>query len=151
MNTSDGKTVHAPGCECDFCKAGLTQPAPSRKKPKMMLVVRTDLGMGTGKIAAQTGHAVTMAVLNNANKTGDQLEVFLEWYRGGMKKVCVGIDGEAALFQVIERSRLHKVPASLVQDAGLTQNEPGTYTCCAVGPAKDKTIEKITGSLKLLD
>ena len=41
-------------------------------------------------------------------------------------------------------------PCSIIQDAGLTQLEPGTITVVAIGPGRTDDIDKITGNLKLL-
>lgn len=115
------------------------------KKNKLALIVRTDLGMGTGKIVAQTGHAVAQTMIDC-----ERTQEFNDWLNSGMKKVTVGVDSEERLLQAVEKARHHKIPYVLIKDAGLTQVEPGTFTVAAIGPAKDKRIEKVTGSLKLL-
>jgi PTH2 family peptidyl-tRNA hydrolase len=42
------------------------------------------------------------------------------------------------------------LPVELIRDAGRTQVEPGTVTCCAVGPADSARIDAVTGELSLL-
>ena len=37
-----------------------------------------------------------------------------------------------------------------VTDAGHTEVEPGTITCCAIGPNEVEAIDMITGNLGLL-
>lgn len=120
------------------------------KKPKMVIVMRTDLGMGTGKMIAQAGHAVTQLILDNAY-TYEHGSVFEAWIQDGMKKVTLAVDSEQALLDIQQKAKEKFVKCYLITDAGLTQNEPGTKTCLALGPAKDKQMEKVTGSLKLLD
>ncbi|SRR5258708_35883577 len=115
------------------------------KKPKMVLVVRTDLNMTTGKIAAQAGHAVANLMLGTRN------EEFANWISSGMKKVCLQADSEAKILEMEKRAKEHGIDCYIVRDAGLTSVPTGTITCLGIGPAKDKKIEKITGSLKLYD
>ena len=114
------------------------------KKDKLMIVMRTDLDMGTGKMIAQAGHAI-VNVLSQPDA-----EYPNDWFDTGMKKVVVGADSEAVLLQCVAKAQEMDIPCSLICDAGLTQVEPGTKTCAAIGPAKNKDIEKVTGSLKLL-
>jgi PTH2 family peptidyl-tRNA hydrolase len=114
------------------------------KKDKMVIVMRTDLGMGAGKMIAQGGHAVAKALLYLEPGADDK------WIEQGMKKVVVGADSEEVLLQAVAKALELGIPASLITDAGLTQVDPDTKTCAAIGPAKDKLIEKVTGSLKLL-
>ena len=43
------------------------------------------------------------------------------------------------------------LPCALIQDSGLTEFKGiPTYTCCAIGPAKEELIDEITGDLPLL-
>jgi len=114
------------------------------KKDKMMIVMRTDLDMGTGKMIAQAGHAI-IGVLTKGIVAYPET-----WFETGMKKVVVAADSEEVLLQIIAKAKELDIPVYLVTDSGLTQVEPGTKTCAAIGPAKDKLIEKVTGSLPLL-
>lgn len=42
------------------------------------------------------------------------------------------------------------LPCYVVRDAGRTQVDAGSVTAVAIGPAPEMTINRITGSLKLL-
>jgi len=54
------------------------------------------------------------------------------------------------LFKIKEEAEKTGLPTSIVQDSGLTQLEPGTVTCIAIGPAPSELIDKITKELSLL-
>ena len=90
-----------------------------------MLVARSDLGMGRGKQAAQVAHAAVAAVLATARSRD-----FRVWLQEGQPKVVLR--------------------AELIRDAGRTQLDPGTLTCCAIGPADSDKIDAVTGTLSLL-
>lgn len=122
------------------------------KKPKLTIVLRTDLNMGTGKMIAQAGHAIVQALrLDCEEEDGKRDEMIVSWVAQGMKKVTLQVASEAELLALRDKANLAKVPITFVHDAGLTQVAAGTVTCCAVGPDNDKRIERVTGSLKLLD
>jgi len=112
---------------------------------KLAVVVRTDLGMGRGKIAAQVAHAAVGAVL--ANLGGDDVRA---WLQDGQPKVVLKVTSAGQLQDVVRRSRAAGLPVELVNDAGRTQVTPGTVTCCALGPADSGRIDGVTGDLALL-
>ena len=114
---------------------------------KQAVVVRTDLKMGKGKTAAQAAHASLTAAEDAARRRADWYE---EWKEGGQKKVVLKVQTEDELRDVYRKARSAKLPASLIEDAGLTQLEPGTATCVGVGPGPDDAVDAITGTLKLL-
>eukprot|EP00828_Plagiopyla_frontata_P011201 TRINITY_DN1616_c0_g1_i3.p4 TRINITY_DN1616_c0_g1~~TRINITY_DN1616_c0_g1_i3.p4 ORF type:complete len:154 (-),score=50.87 TRINITY_DN1616_c0_g1_i3:117-578(-) len=59
------------------------------KQYKMVILVRMDLKMGVGKIAAQTGHAVLGAYKESINQ-GDQYAVNVtNWECQGQPKICL--------------------------------------------------------------
>ncbi len=109
---------------------------------KQVLVVRTDLKMGKGKIAAQAAHAAVLAA--------DKSEYKRAWLMESQRKTVVKVSGEKELLKVLREAREAGLPTALVEDAGHTQVEPGTKTCVGIGPAPSSEIDKVTGELKLL-
>ena len=112
---------------------------------KLALVVRTDLGMGRGKIAAQVAHAAVAAVL----ATGRSRD-FAAWLAEGQPKVVLKVTSAEQLLDVARRARAARLPVELIQDAGRTQVAPGTATCCAIGPADSTRMDPVTAELALL-
>ena len=112
---------------------------------KLVLVVRADLGMGRGKIAAQAAHAAVAAALASIGRAE-----FAEWLAAGQPKVVLRVNSAEELLRVTVRATAEELPSQLVEDAGRTQLAPGTPTCCAVGPAAAERIDTITGELSLL-
>ena len=110
---------------------------------KQAIVVRTDLGMGKGKIAAQASHA-SVQVLERADE-----KVVEEWKGEGMKKIVLKISGKKELLELFQTVK-KLFPTALIKDAGLTQITPGEPTCFAVGPAEEIELNKFLGKLKLL-
>ncbi|MFH0863435.1 MAG: peptidyl-tRNA hydrolase Pth2 [Candidatus Altiarchaeota archaeon] len=109
---------------------------------KQVIVVRSDLAMGKGKIAAQASHA--------AVATADKSRYKADWLSQGQKKTVVKVTGEKELLTILHAARDAGLPTVLIEDAGHTQVEPGTKTCVGIGPAPVEQIDKITGKLKLL-
>ncbi len=112
-----------------------------------MMVVRRDLGMGTGKIAAQVAHAAVMAAERTKQR---KPEWFESWFYGGQAKVVVKVSSFEELMQVRQRAEALSLPVVQVQDSGLTQIPPGTTTCIGIGPAPSDLVDRVTSDLKLL-
>ena len=114
---------------------------------KQAIVVRSDLKMGKGKVAAQVAHAS----LASAEAAREKKSSWYDgWKEEGQAKIVLKVESEAELRELFRRARSAGLTASLVQDKGLTQVEPGTVTCLGIGPGPDATIDEITGKLKLL-
>jgi len=113
---------------------------------KQVIVVRTDLDMGKGKIAAQVGHA---CVLGSENVRKSHPDWFKKWW-AGQEKIVLKVPGPKELEQVKNHAMDLDLPWSEVTDAGHTQIAPGTTTCISLGPAPEELINKVTGDLKLL-
>ncbi len=113
---------------------------------KQVIVIRTDLDMGKGKIASQVGHA---CVLGAFNVKKSHPKWFSEWWTG-QEKVVVKVSGLRELQHIKSHATDLGLPWSEVTDAGHTQIAPGTTTCISIGPAPEDDIDRVTGQLKLL-
>lgn len=113
---------------------------------KQVIIVRADLGMGKGKIAAQVGHA---CVLGAENVRKSKPEWFSKWW-AGQAKIVLKVNSETELEKIKRDAIAMGLPWAEVTDAGHTQIAPGTFTCLSIGPAPEEQIDKITSELKLL-
>ena len=111
---------------------------------KQVLVIREDLKMSSGKIAAQCAHASI-----NAWRKSGKIERNL-WRVEGEKKVVLKAKDEKHLIELKNLADKSRLPAVLIKDAGRTEIPRGTITCLGIGPSKEKDIDKITSSLPLL-
>ncbi|AHC51127.1 peptidyl-tRNA hydrolase [Sulfolobus acidocaldarius SUSAZ] len=119
---------------------------------KMAVLVRTDLDMGKGKIAAQVAHAAVSLVLDIVqNRSKLEWKKWLEtWISQGQPKIVLKVKNLDELLERYNKALQSGLPAIIIQDAGKTQIEPGTITCIGIGPGPEEMIDNITGDLKLL-
>jgi PTH2 family peptidyl-tRNA hydrolase len=110
---------------------------------KQAIVARTDIGMGKGKLAAQTAHASLSAYEDADDRTRRA------WKGDGQKKVVLKVDGEQALFELADIAERKGLPTAIVRDAGRTQLDPGAVTALAVGPGEERVVDEVTGDLSL--
>ncbi len=114
---------------------------------KQVIVLRNDLEMSRGKIAAQAGHAAVSAA-EEARKRRP------EWWRGwleeGQCKIAVKVDSEEELLELERKAKELQLPSALITDRGLTELPPDTKTCLGIGPAPSDKIDRVTGNLRLL-
>jgi len=113
---------------------------------KQVIVLRADLKLGVGKLAAQAAHA-SLEAYKAARERGP--EVVERWEGEGQKKVVLRVEGEEELVGLYEKVK-GELPCALIRDAGLTQLPPGTITALGIGPWGEGEIDKYTGKLKLL-
>jgi len=110
---------------------------------KQAIVARTDIGMGTGKLAAQVAHASLSAYEEADERTRRA------WKGSGQKKVVLKASGEKALFELADRAEHEGLAHAVIRDAGHTRLEPGTVTCLGVGPGPGEAVDRVTGELSL--
>ncbi|MBD3164197.1 peptidyl-tRNA hydrolase [Candidatus Woesearchaeota archaeon] len=111
---------------------------------KQVIIVRQDLKMPKGKMAAQCAHASSEAVLKSHK---DDLS---NWRREGMKKVVLKVKDDRELLKYMNQAKDAGLVTALITDAGRTVVEPGTMTCVGIGPDKEEKIDKVTGKLKMV-
>ena len=117
---------------------------------KQVFIVRTDLEMGKGKIAAQCCHAAVKAY-RDLSKAGSEAQKAIEsWEWQGSRKVVVKIEGEQELLDIIASAKMNGLYATTIRDAGKTQIAAGSTTVGVIGPGGEKSIDEISGHLKLL-
>ncbi len=114
---------------------------------KQAIIIRTDLEMSRGKLAAQAAHASLMSYFE-VEKT--DRKTAREWLDTGEKKIVLKVENEDALKRLFEAFKFKKVPCALVADAGLTEVPPGSKTALGVGPWQGSKINEFTSTLKLL-
>ncbi|NXM75033.1 PTH2 hydrolase, partial [Serilophus lunatus] len=113
---------------------------------KMVLIVRNDLKMGKGKVAAQCSHAAVSAYRQVQRRNPDLLE---QWEYCGQPKVVLKVPDEETLIQLLAEAKRFGLTVSLIQDAGRTQIAPGSRTVLGIGPGPADIIDKVSGHLKL--
>jgi PTH2 family peptidyl-tRNA hydrolase len=74
---------------------------------------------------------------------------FDRWMEEGQRKVVVKAPDLKTLGLLKEQAIGEGIVAVMVQDAGLTEVEPGTVTVLGIGPAPDEAVDVVTGHLSL--
>ncbi len=114
---------------------------------KQAIIVRTDIKMGKGKLAAQVAHAAVDSFYKVYSVNPSKA---LEWIRLGQKKVVLKVSSLNELLNRVRRAEEEGIICSVIRDAGHTQLEPGTITCAGLGPDVEEAIDRVVGDLKLL-
>ena len=111
---------------------------------KQVILVRQDLRLPKGKLAAQCSHASVEATLRS-----DKIMV-KKWRSEGMAKIVVKVKNEKELINYFQLAKDEGLVTSLITDAGKTVIAPGTKTCVGIGPDEEEKLDLITGELSLL-
>ena len=137
----------------------------SEDKSKMVIVVRKDLKMPRGKIAAQASHAAVGALLQsmfnkrleNSDFDGHEInhsptvdDATKDWLVGEFTKICVCVESEEELMEIYDKAEESGLNVCLITDNGHTCfNGIPTKTCLAIGPTYSSIVDPITKDLKL--
>ena len=111
---------------------------------KQVILVRDDLKLPKGKMAAQVAHAAVECVLKSSKPNVEA------WHDEGMKKVVLKVKDLNELKKYQQLAKAEKLIAAMISDAGRTVVEPGTITCLGIGPDDEEKIDKVTRNLKMM-
>jgi PTH2 family peptidyl-tRNA hydrolase len=114
---------------------------------KMVIVIRSDLGMSKGKTAAQASHAAVNCALASRKSNPEALE---RWMFNAYPKIVLKVQSEKELFEIKSFADAMDITNSIITDAGRTEIAPGTVTCIGLGPDAEQKIDRITGHLPML-
>ncbi|KAJ2805290.1 hypothetical protein H4R20_002154 [Coemansia guatemalensis] len=113
---------------------------------KMVLIIRTDLGMSKGKIAAQCSHATLACYKHGIKKDPGTIKAW-EWT--GQTKVTLKCSSEEELLELQNAARTSGLIAQSICDAGRTQIASGSRTVVGIGPGPADAVDRVTGHLSL--
>ncbi|MBU3904660.1 MAG: aminoacyl-tRNA hydrolase [Nanoarchaeota archaeon] len=111
---------------------------------KQAIIIRTDLKMEKGKIAAQCAHASIASFLKSTQTKQD------EWLDSGMAKIVLKVQTKEELKEIFRKAKGEGLKCAIITDAAKTQLKEPSQTAVGIGPDTDGKIDKIVGKLKLL-
>ena len=114
---------------------------------KMTALVRTDLQMGVGKIAAQVSHATLGAYRDACTSNSDAVRA---WSECGEPTIVLQVGSLAELEALLAAARARGLVAHSVSDAGRTEVVAGTKTVGCVGPGRRSEVDAVCRHLSLL-
>ncbi len=116
---------------------------------KQVILVRADLKLPKGKIAAQAAHASVDGVLKQISSSSGR-EILKAWRMAGMKKIVLKVVDEKELYKYVQQAKDVGLTTAVITDAGKTVVAPGTVTCASIGPNEEEKIDAITKGIPLL-
>lgn len=111
---------------------------------KQVILVRQDLKLPRGKLAVQSAHASSSALIKSHK---DDIK---KWQSSGMKKAVLKVKDVDELFKYKQEADDIGLVTALITDAGKTVVAPGTITCLGIGPDKEDKIDTVTGKLGMV-
>ena len=111
----------------------------------MYIVINKDLGMSSGKIAAQASHSCTEYLVHTLT-IGEEAErtKMFEWYNDAQKKIVLGAH-QKVMEKLEKDSRFFAI-----YDNGLTEIPSGSLTAICLGVHKKEDIKNVIKRLQLL-
>ena len=131
---------------------------------KMILAVRTDVGLGKGEVA---GYAAQAAVAGSLAARVTQPDALGSWLHYGQRKIALKVTSEAQLRELEAQAQAAGLPTAVVCTPQPVQGGgggkkgkggkkkkkvrvPGTPLVLAIGPALFEDVDPITGHLSLM-
>lgn len=132
-----------------YIRSFLSSPTWNGEKCKMVIVVRTDIPMGKGKVGAQCAHAALECCHQVLDNKKNQ-QMYRSWLQIGQPKIILGISSKEELLALADKAKHAGLVTALIKDAGRTELKPGTITVVGIGPGSNDVIDSVTSRLRLL-
>lgn len=128
-------------------------PEENEEDPVVMYLVVHEIGMSTGKLAAQVGHAVGMLYIKYMMHTGllsdEKLKIWEEWQSGHFRKVTLTAN-DSKWKKLKDQLSQSGIEYGLVIDAGFTEIPRGSETVIGVWPMRKSNRPPILRKLQVL-
>lgn len=124
------------------------RPKHKNTKVKMVLCVRQDLKMKTGKVSAQCSHAA-IGLYKKLIKSKKYEKMLDAWENNGQKKIVAKLNTEKDMNLLISKATDAGILFEVITDAGRTQVAAGSRTVVALIDFENK-LDTITGRYKLM-
>jgi len=111
---------------------------------KQAILVRQDLKLPKGKLAAQVAHASLESVMKAEKR------IVRAWRAEGMGKVVLKVKNLAELRRYVNKAARLGISTCVIRDAGHTVVKPATITCAGIGPDSTEKIDSVVSELKLV-
>lgn len=146
-------------------KNKLKEKENQKNLPKQVIVIRKDLNMNSGKLAAQVAHASFGVFSKNfeilkKDENNDVIEINFNnnnhfdnakktWLLGKFTKIILYVKSEKALLDLYKKVCEKGIPNCLIEDSGFTCFEKPTITCLGIGPCYQEDLKGITDKLQI--
>lgn len=133
------------------------------RNTKQIILVRNDIKMPKGKLAAQVAHASAGVILEtiwHVDRLGDRnwkstestdIGLIMEnWLNDSFTKICLKVESLEEMESLKQQADLLQIPTCIIMDNGRTVFSEPTITCCAIGPYWNDSLDQLLGHLKLL-
>lgn len=138
-----------PLCQRPFCYSHMPNHVCKLLNYKMTVLVRKDLNMTPGKVAAQVAHAAVELCKKNLEfseytNDSDWTDVFVAWDKEGGRVVILGVETEEEILRIERLCKEFHVRHSAYRDGGITEVHPNTLTVLGIGPDLAEKIDVLT-------
>lgn len=131
---------------------------------KQVIIIRKDLHMRTGKIAAQVAHGsmsflTKLGIVYNTSPwnyfrtsiENEHSDEITHWLENSFRKICVYVNSEQELDEIHQKALYKGLISHIVIDNGATEfNGVLTKTVVCIGPHEDSKFSGLTDHLPLL-
>lgn len=116
---------------------------------RMYLLVRRDLNMPAGKLAAMAGHAFVDCAIRFMNRSETDYELFKQYQRCGQTKIVLGVADLNQLLRLRDYTVAAGICTGTVVDEGRTVFPAHTIPVCALGLCRREELPTEMQALEL--